>query len=324
MFTIDDARRYLLSLLPPGAEQLYDLIPLGDVFLLFDALGEVFKTYAFDLLNTLRQELFPSSAVQKLPDWETPLGIAKQAPALFGAIAQRQAAVVAKLRESGPCCDPVVQSIMGPLLGYFPTTPVQIVKTDRSALRLAHTYGFAQDVTLPAGQTTSLSIVVNDGGKVSKAGAQLNLVFSTADLRSYAVTLTAPDGKAKTWTGGWSTTPVTLFAPELAGSKIQGAWTLSIINGSAAPSTLFAGGVLFVEGIGPNQRTGGAVFEWGVYADPAHVGESGTPMDVPSILETLARIKHSVSPASLLLSVNPYPDTASGPNSAIPDMCIPV
>jgi hypothetical protein len=322
-FTIDDARRYLLALLPPGHDEFYDESPTGDVFLIFDAAGQLFKQNAFDLLDTLRTEIFPPSAVQKTPDWEAALGIANQAPALLGTMAQRQQAVVAKLRESGPFCDPVVQSIIGPLLGYFPSTPVQLLKASRSFLTLAHSYGFIGDLRIAAGTTATVAMLVNDGGHVARMGAQLQLVTDTS-TPNIQVTLTAPDRRSVGWSDAYQSVPLWLAAPSLAGAAIGGNWTLAITNHGSAPITVYDGECLFVEGIGPNEDTGGAIFHWGVYADPAHVGESGVPPDFPSVLAAIARIKHSHTVGWLIQSLAPYPDVTSGPHAAIPDRCVPV
>jgi hypothetical protein len=324
MFTVDDARRYLLNLLPPGAHLLYDLGPVGDVLLLFDAIGEAFKRFAFDLLDTLLQEIFPSTCIQKLPDWETATGVENLNPALFGNTAQRQTSVISKLRESGAFCDPVAQSVLGLLLGYSQTIPVQLIKADRSRLRLEHTYSFAADVSLPPGQITNIPIFVNDGGKVARMGAQLTLTFADADLSAYTITLTAPDGRSKQWGLKWTSAPVCLFAQSLSGARVFGNWTLSIANGSIVANTIFAGSSLFVEGIGPNQDTGAAVFHWGVYANLAHVGENGVPADYPSVRAAIQRIKHSHTVGYLIQSLAPWPDVVTGAHSAIPDACIPI
>jgi hypothetical protein len=324
MFTIDDARRYLLGLLPPGHDNFYDESASGDMYLLFDGIGALFKTYAFDLLDTLRAEVFPSTAQQKIPDWEGALGIANQAPALFGNTSQRQQAVLAKLREFGPFCDPVVQSVIAPLLGYFPSTPLRLIKCDRSALTLMHSYDFTAgaDVAIPVG-TTTRSVVVIDGGKVAKMGAQLTLVFAANDTSLFSFTLTGPDGTSKTWAAGSSNAPLWLTAIEFAGAKIQGIWRLSITNASGAPTTLYSAAPLVVEGIGAGQQTGGAVFDWGIYVDPAHAAESGVPVDLVSARAAIARIKHSHTVGNLIRSLAPMPDVDSGVNASIPDECIP-
>lgn len=324
--TIDGARRYLLNLLPPGWEYLYDDSSSGDVYLLFDALGALVKAYGFDLLEALRRELIPGPGlVQKLADWEKALGISSQLSAVFGSTAQRQAAVVAKLREFGAFCDPVVTSILGPLLGYADSTPVRLVKADRGALRLAHSYGFSADVPVANGASMDIPIYVGDAGLASRAGAQLTLNFAAATMTGVTVTLKSPWGLVSdSWSSpGNGSTLMRLASTKFAGKPVHGSWVLTVANASGGAITLYSDRWLFVEGIAVAQDTGGASAHWGVYADPAHLGERGSPPDLPAIRKVIERIKHSHTVGRLIQSLTPYPDAASGANAAIPDECVP-
>jgi hypothetical protein len=112
-----------------------------------------------------------------------------------------------------------------------------------------------------------------------------------------------------------------LFGIEFANTPIQGSWFLSVTNNSGG--TVNFHWSVFVEGIGPNQETGGAIFDWGVYADPAHLGESGVPSDFPAARLAIQKIAHSHTVGNLLQSLDPYPDVDVDVHAAIPDECIP-
>jgi hypothetical protein len=219
-----------------------------------------------------------------------------------------------------------VQGVLGPLLGYDSTTPVQVIEASRAALTTAHTYVTALDVPLPPGSAT-VAFAVSDGGTVAAMGAQLRLSLASAPSANlgFSVTLTAPDGTFRTWTGVKSTsTTVVLYGPELAGAAINGTWKLGISNATGSANTLLAGSGLFVEGIAQGQETGGAIFTWGVYVDQAHVGESGTPGNYDAAQAAIDHMAYAYTHGFLILSLAPWPDVSIGSNAAIPDRCLPV
>jgi hypothetical protein len=277
------------------------------------------------MLDTLRAETNPATSVQKISEWFSALGLTGTYVDNKGTTAQKQQAILARLRESGPFTPYTISSVIGPLLGYFPTTPVQVIECDRPMLTLLHSYDVAvgADVPIPTGQTTTLAIPVNDGGIVSKMGAQLELHFATNPVSSYTFVLTAPDGTSKTWTRTSLDLPLLLYAPSLAGAKIQGTWTLAITNNSGVSNTLYTASFLFVEGLARGQSTGGAIFEWGVYVAPAHVGENGAAADLAGARLAIKRLKHAHTVGNLIQSLAPWPDISSGINSSIPDECLP-
>lgn len=321
--TIDEARRFFVNLLPPGHDDLYDETPGSDPFLFFDAIGESFKTQGFDLLEALRSEIPVPSMQERLLDWEKATGITGQLVALFGDVEARRKALIGKLRESGPFADPVVASIFSSLFGYFPTTPVEIMKCDRAQLRARHSYGYSADISIGAGSTASVPLYVPDDGLCSRAGVQLDLNFAVTDLTGYGISLTGPDGTTVSWSDDWTEVPFRLYGIEFAGKPIHGIWTLSIFNGGAVPNTLLSAPWLFAEGIGPGQSTGGAVFHWGVYADPDHLGENGEAPDFQAAEFSIQRIKHSHAVGSLVVSKEPWPGTTNGFHAAIPGRCTP-
>jgi hypothetical protein len=276
--SFDDARERLISAMPEGLDGLLDFTVGGDFYRLFSAIGALMKIHVFDLVDLVRQEIVPYLSRYKLPKWEEAFALLPTRTAQFGTIPQRQAQVLGSWRAAAGqgSSIPVAQQILATLLGYNPTTPVQIIESDAGELYLEHSHGITADVALPAGVTTSIPMVVDEGGKLSQAGVRLRLVLSTGALQQYTFTLRAPNGTSKTWDRGWDSTPLVLYGIEFADlALVPGIWTLDIFNGSGAPATLFAGPLLELDGIARNQDTGGAIFWWGVYADPLHLGENG-------------------------------------------------
>lgn len=325
--TVDDARQRLLEGLPDGADALYDLTPAtGDFWKFFQSIAALLKTYAHDLVDLARLEVVPQLCRYKLPDWERVFALTSSRVAQVGTIPQRQAQIVGAFRAAAGqgSAIPTVQGILNPLLGYFPTTPVRIIETDIPGLRVQHQYGFQQDVTIPNGTTATVQFQVNDGGKVSKMGAQLELAFSQTTITAHIFTLTGPDGRSVTWSGGtYPAVPLKLYAQALAGAAMYGTWTLAVTNNSGSSNTLYASSALFVEGMNRGQSTGGAIYHWGAYADPAHVGENGTPPDLQAALSAIKKVTFSHCVGRLLVSVWPWPHQQTGIHAAIPGRCIP-
>jgi hypothetical protein len=139
-------------------------------------------------------------------------------------------------------------------------------------------------------------------------------------LSDYSFTLTSPGGTySKTWARGWDTVPLVLRSRDFAGVPLQGTWTLTIVNGSAGANTLYAGPWLFVEGTGSVKDaeidTGGGVFHWNVYANPALVSSP----DYLSALQTVKRVSHGHTVGALLYALEAEPDT----DEALPDHFLP-
>jgi hypothetical protein len=335
--TVGELRDLIIQLSPEGT--LYDWFNTASwLYGLLDGTAQVFYTYCVQMLDTLRAETNPATVVQKISEWFTALGLTGTYVDNKGTTAQKQQAILARLRESGPFTPYTISSVIGPLLGYFPSTPVQVIECSRSMLTRQHSYQVAgaTNASIPAGQTTTFTIMVNDGGIVSKMGAQLQLAFASLPPAAtiFTITLTAPDGTTVTWTikstsvyGSLVTPdlPLVLYAPSLAGAKIQGNWTLAVTNNSGTNNTtLYAASFLFVEGLAPGQTTAGAIFDWGVYVDSAHAGETGTPADLAGARLAIGRLKHAHTVGNLIQSTAPWPDTdGGGAHIAIADECIP-
>jgi hypothetical protein len=321
--TITDAVSILRQYFPPG--RLYSWWDTSSyIYKLLYATAATVKQFGFDLVDDLRTEVNPATAVDNLARNEGVLGISETLVATSGTTAQRQNAVVAKLRESGGLTKYNVRSIVAPILGYADPSTLEVIECDRSALRLKHSYAVGVDVSLPTATTTRVDLFVHyDGGVVSSAGAQLNLVFDTNDLSTFEVTLTAPNGATKTWDRGWSTSPLVLYGKEFAGVPIQGRWRLDITHTAGSTKTLYTASTLHVEGVGREQETAGAVFSWAVFADPDLVGGSGVDEDLASAHKAVRRIRHAHHDANLVISKTPRPGVSSGQYAAIPGRCIP-
>jgi hypothetical protein len=304
--SLNEVRRFLLNLLPPGAERLYSLVPGGDVFQLFDAFAATVKQFGFDLLDVLRAEITPAECIQRIPDWETALALASSQAALHGTTAQRRASILARLREVGGFTRALVRSVLAPLLGYADPSTVQLLNTNRAAMRAAHTYAGSVGAQQTPGVFTAN---VFDGGQVSKAGAQISITLLASAPNPVTLQLAPPGGqRIKRWPaitpGSGNYLSATLAAPELAGAPCGGVWTLTI---GGQPSFLYNWSI-FVEGVGPG-GLGGDVFDWGVYLDPVHLGENGFIPDLRAAQLAIARIQHAHANGKLIRALQASPDT---------------
>lgn len=312
-------RSILLQLWPPG--RLYDWsTPTSNVSRFLDALAEAVKVSGFDVVDRLRRELNPATAVEKLPDWEDALGIAGSYTARNGTIAQRQAAVVAKLREFGALTRANVRAIVAPLFGYVDASALAVLETPRSAMRAAHTYTDGR--SYPSANGISASVVTADGGVVSRAGAQLDLNFATAPTQPFVVSLHSPTQRFKQWTSaslGPASTNYRLYAPEFSGDACGGTWSVSILALSFMTTVpALSSWSIFVEGSG-RSGLGGDIATWGVFVDPALAGKNGVPADVDAARAAISRVKHAHTVGLVVTSLAAIPDDPS----SLPDACLP-
>jgi len=316
--SIKDVRGILLQLFPPG--QLYDwYTPASKVSRFLDGLAEALKTLGYDLVDRLRRELNPATAIDKLADWETALGIAWSYTARNGTVVQRQAAVVGKLREFGAFTLANARAILAPLLGYVDSGKLLIVETDRVKMRAAHSYSDGASHA-PATFIVARAYVF-DGGIVSRAGAQLDLELQGSSAAPFVIYLASPSNRVKTWASASlpRSTKYRLFAPEFAGDVCGGTWTVILIAtafGAAAPG--IARWSLFVEGAGRNGLSGD-LCSFGVYLDPQLAGKNGTPADPEAVRAAIARIEHAHSDGAILTSLLAIPDDPT----SLPDACLP-
>lgn len=190
---LDEVREGLIDLLPPGSRDWMDLDPGGDWFIFYEAEAAALKKWAYDLSDTLRAELDPSGAFQKVPDWENALRLIRTRTALVGSLPARRAQVVSRLRESGASTRPNLRSIVGPLLGYADPTQVTILEVARAALATANTYSDLVGGAIPGPGTFTTHVnTFDDGAGVSRAGVQLTLDLTTTHLEQISVVVTGP------------------------------------------------------------------------------------------------------------------------------------
>lgn len=326
---LEDAHALFLQGFPDGVEEVYDLEPTGDYFKLFRVIAQQLKTFAFDLADVLRRELVVRTSRYVLPDWERRFGLTTSRAATIGTIPQRQAQVVSAWRAAAGqgSSIPAVEGVLGPLLGYSPSTSVEVLECSRSALTVEHTYADLTPLVIADTATgTRSQSITHHGGIVSTGGVRLELELSSGS-GAIDVTLTGPRGDSKTWSIDASGTELTLlFGQEFVGKQIYGIWDLSVTNNSGASITLIWS--VLVEGvqvgIQPRQNTAAAIFHWGVYADPLHLGENGVPADFQAARAAIQKMAFAHTVANLIQSKVPFPDVEAGANSSIPDECTPV
>lgn len=306
--------RLFLSLLPPGHDQLYDLGPEGDFAAFFGAIARHLTSRGFEAVDTLRAEVLPQSAEALLPEWEAATGIASSPTVTYGTVADRRAAVIARLREAGSYSRPEVRAIVGVILGYTDPSQLVIVETDRAALRTLHTYENALGGSIPVGGIWLVQTIgVNDDSEVSAAGVRLEVTLNHPDYSQLAIRLFGPTGIAgqaqSVWipSGAGSSTLV-LTDSAVAGKTILGTWTLQIAS-SGVGGTITSWR-LFVEGVGRDaggsEGRGAEAFWWAAYADPALEGVSSAS-DHAAALRALGRIKPAHTRATLLTTLTPVP-----------------
>lgn len=326
--TREEIRRLLISLLPDGSEDLYALGTDSYIGGTINALAGVFKETLTDRLDQLRLEVNPSTVEESIPDWEGATGLTHSVLALFGTDAQRRNAILSILREHGAFSLDDIRAAVQPYLNYADPSQIEIVEPDRAAQQAAHTYADATPytATFPF-NSASRSILVADDPRVSPAGAIVNLNL-TGLLDEVRFRLTAPDGYVKNWLPGFlgsgsvTTETFTLFAPEMAGRRILGPWTLTVTAGGTTDATIHSWNI-FVEGLGVNydaatppnrigEGLGAALFEFLVIADPALLG---TVYDIEGAFKAIQRVK----PAHVLGSIVVKNTVMGGGLLAIPD-----
>jgi hypothetical protein len=337
--SLDDVQGLLVGGLPTDANRVYDLDPGGDYYKLFRSIALASKQVLFDLVELARLEIAPRYARYKLPDWERVFGLTTTRTAQVGTVPARQNQVVSRWREAaglGSTLD-AISVVLGPLLGYNPTTPVQVLTTDRNLLRIEHSYEKSE--TVAGGSSLLYNFTPVDGGMVSKGGARVQLEWGgdyTAYTGQVDVYLTAPDGAKAHWVHTfvddramdwlWSESVATNDGDSLVHVQQGGGWQLEVANNTSGSIDVIA--TAFIEGVqvdhlAPRQETAAAMFDWGAYADPAHLSESGVPADFTAARQALKRIAFAHTNVNLIQSIDPYPDVDSGLHGSIPDECIP-
>jgi len=325
--TRDEAKSMLLAGMPPGLESLYDYAD-GDIGRFFYALGGGWKQAGFDLADTLADEVSPQTMTQKIPDWEAALGLMETVTARTGTTTQRRNQAIGYMRTYGEGFNlDGMRSVAQLFLGYADASQIQILETDRAALKALHTYA-GQAFSVTAGNNDGRFVNVLDRPRVSPAGVRVELNF-TGSLFTTTFKLTNPAGVSKTWAPGTfgrdfvTTTDVLLFWPEIAGGIIYGDWAFEAW--AVGLNIDIHSWSLFVEGLGRNTNgsdgLGASIFEWAVVTDPTLVGPD---VDYQGVRNFIPRVKPAHTLGSLarkntvvgLCAIPDEPET-------IPNECVP-
>jgi hypothetical protein len=316
----DQVLDLIIQLLPVGAARMYGLRRrAGDPYNFYAAVADSLKTFWYDAIAVLRQEINPATTGYKLGEWEAALGLSQTPIALGGNTTLRRLQIVSRLREQGAFTVANIQAILGPLLGYADPSQLKIIEANRGALTTAHTYSpWPSGVVIASGTAASTTVWVADDGSVSDGGVLLSFTVLCNSPELVSVTLTNPDGKigsynvgtrgffsnatsqAYTWPAG--TLPAAGFTAYQAtlraagyfdGMVITGKWTVSISAGAQAgggnvqvnPITLFVegGGVRDTAG---NSGLGEQMHDWVVQYDPA----LGSAPNFAAVVAAIARI----------------------------------
>jgi len=323
-----ELRRLLIALLPDGSEDLYALETTDFIGGTINALAGALKFNVADRIDQLRKEVNPATIEESIADWEAACGLSHTVLASFGTAEQRRNAILSVLREHGSFSLDDIRAAVQPYLVYADPSQIEIIEPDRIAQQAAHTYPYASPMTATfPNNAASSSVFVADDPRVSPAGATINLNL-TGLLDEVRFRLTAPDGYTKNWLGGFlgsgsvTNQNFVLYAPEMAGRKILGNWTLTVTAGNTTNATVNNWSI-FVEGLGVNydgatppnrigQGLGAALFEFLVVIDPALVG---TGYDYEGAYRAVQRIK----PAHVLGNIVVKNTVMGGGLLAIPD-----
>lgn len=289
--TLKEVRQMLLGALPPGLSKA-----LGpDLQLILEGIAAALKQECADLLDKLRKEINPATCTELLPEWEVAFSLTETAAAKYGSTTARQNQVLAAWRQNAPNSIPSLRALMQPFFLYADPDQIQVLETDRAALKTAHTYGAdASGVNVPVGfPGGGTNFWVIDDGPVADAGAQLSINID-GWLEELTFTLTGPDGASQQafWDVGFVgsgqvvDTNFVLYAPRdvnfgtptnplyVRGNTL-GRWRLQVV--SRGPHTARINGAsLFVEAVGLNARggegLGSVMHEFAIVADPALLG----------------------------------------------------
>ncbi len=329
----------LISGFPPGTQSMWDWQHPQGPGPFQEAAGQLLDKAGVQKIDQLRAELQPSTAREKLPEWESSLNLMGSKAAQVGSVRQRQRQIVSRLREFGAATTlDAIRAIVGPLLDYADPSQLVILEVDRDALRTANTYlatGLLVPFTFAMSGTVYFNVPEDPAIATSPAGAQLDITINLADnISKVGVTLYAPDGTHYSiGVGDIGDAPATgtwrLYFPKFAGVPVGGIWKLVIGTISGTGYVSAAG--LFVEGLGRDSAGGDGrsapKFQWAVVSDPALLGPDADLQAAAAAVQRInyaTRIAHFASRSSGIGKL-PAGQLAAIPDDpgSIPDACIP-
>lgn len=342
--TTADVKKMLQSFFPEGTgDYLAWNESAADVCKFFNGAAGVWKTYGTDLIDTIRNEVNPTTVAQKIPEWEQTLGLASTPVAMFGTTIQRRNAIISWLRQSGNNSLNDIRALVQPFFLYDNPSQIQILESSRIDQTLLHTYSNTTPLPIVPNGSGSQTVKVLDDPRVSPAGIVLTLNFSAATLDQIRVLIEGPDGTRAGWrgdlylgTGIVGASQYILRSKVFAGKPIKGTWTLTITTGPGA-FVLANWALTPVEGQGVNfdpaitppgyhrhlgEGLGAALFEFAVVAEEAKLG---TGYDLTAALRALRRMKHAHTQCTIVWQARDFVDACAVPDtrSATPDAAIP-
>ena len=338
---VSEVKRLLVDNCPPGFRDLWrTAIDKGEVGRILEGLARGHKGTAIDWIELLQREINPFTMAANTPGWEKAFGLSQTWVALLGTAFQRQQQVIGKWREGGDATFDNIRAIIQPYFHYADPARIQIIESDRNALRLAHLNLMLLDGALPLPATIPVAVTpiqvlatVSDDARVSPAGAQVFIELS-GYLEEIALVLSGPGGQPADsvyfppgylGTGQVTSEAFRLDAPELVDRPIRGQWKMTARSNGPHTGTLSAA-ILFVEGLGRdsvgNDGLGAALFEWGVVYDASLV-EPGASSDLRGAYEALVRIKPAHTVVNIILASGGVLYAIPDLPSATPDQGIP-
>lgn len=334
--TSAEVKRLIQSCFPQGTEQYLDWDnSASNVGQFFNALGGVLKTYGTDIIDVLRQEVNPITITQNIPLWESALGLSNTPLAKFGTTAQRRNQILSWLRQAGNNSLDDIRAVVQPYFLYDDPSEIVILESDRTSLRVSHTYQNLTPLPVLPDSTAYTYITVADDPRISPAGAHA-YVNLTATIDQVSFSLFGPGGGKVDFPAGWlgsglvANQQYDLFAPALAGLPVNGTWILQINTGPAAFT--LQNWALFVEGLGriydPLDPTrdlnglGAAMFEFAVVAEEDKLGSG---YDLAGANRALQRLKPAHTSCCIVWQPTTEPDACAVPDtqSATPEAAIP-
>lgn len=331
--TIDELRDEIIGAMPPDITDVIDFdrgdIP-GD---LVTAEAQLFLARGIEDVERLRREASPLTVLEDIPEWEAVMGMTESVVARSGTPAQRRAQIISRLRERGATTVEMVRAVLQPFLQYADPSQIVVQEVDRGALRAKHTRIWTGLETFPP--EAVITWKVRDDARVSRAGAQVDLLLNTTDLSKVTATLRAPDATpvvvnrigrgART---GLEPNVRIYFKPH-AGNVIYGTWQLSLTSTNVGDTVERA--ELFVEGEGRDSKgydgLGAMKAQWGVVVEEDKLGPGA---DLRGALAALRRINYATRATFLIrrsrgAGALPPGNLVAIPDNpgTIPDACIP-
>lgn len=331
--TVKELREEIIGAMPPDVTDVIDFdegdIP-GD---LVTAEAQLFLVRGIEDVEALRREAMPLTVLEDLPEWEAVTGNTESEITRNGTPEERRAQLISRLRERGATTVAMVRAVMQPFLRYADPTQIIVREVSRNDLRAKHTRLWTGLQTFPP--QAVITWKVRDDARVSRAGAQVDLLINTTDLARITATLRAPDATPVVLTNigrgprSGLEPNVRLYFKAHAGNVIYGTWQLTLDSSNIGDTVERA--ELFVEGEGRDSKgyngLGAMKAQWGVVVEEDKLGAGA---DLRGARAALRRINYATRASFLIRRTRgagalPPGNLVAIPDNpgAIPDACIP-